>query len=468
MRSFDFLLPSVVRTERAVRTGAKITVLPGWWYEVLCGCAGVAALALFFAAGAEMPDLVPLVLFTILLLVAENSSILLPSSPSVSPSFMVVMAAIAAFGDQGALIGASIVGFSAGFVVDLLRNRRYTTVFFNCGQYLLASAAAAAAYDLLSDVGLWAQFGGAVVCFATVNAGLVLLQVVLNYKERPRQVWGDMRPVLPNYLAFGLLGVLVGVLYQSMGPSSVPLLVIPAVITRKVFASFLELRQAHEATVKVFIRAIEAKDRYTAGHTERVAKYALYVGEELKLSASELEHLRYAALLHDVGKLAVPRAILNKPGKLTEQEYAIVQRHNQVCVDILTRVDFLRSMVGTASDEHAHFAFDEQREQDRLTLEAHIVAVADAFDAMTSTRSYRRALPQEVAFTELRDKSGTQFNPECVVALIKAIERRGEQYGLGFEEEENDFDVPPPVVGVGSAGLGDLLPEAELIPEGTA
>jgi hypothetical protein len=86
------------------------------------------------------------------------------------------------------------------------------------------------------------------------------------------------------------------------------------------------------------------------------------------------------------------------------------------------------------------------------------VAVADAFDAMTSTRSYRRALLQEVAFAELRDKAGTQFNPECVNALIRALEKRGEQYGLGFEDFAVDFDVPPPVVGVGSAGLGDLVP----------
>jgi len=77
---------------------------------------------------------------------------------------------------------------------------------------------------------------------------------------------------------------------------------------------------------------------------------------------------------------------------------------------------------------------------------------------MTSTRSYRRALAQDVAFAELRDKAGTQFNPECVEALIRAIEKRGEQYGLGFEETEVEFEVTPPVVGVGSAGLGDLVP----------
>jgi len=172
-----------------------------------------------------------------------------------------------------------------------------------------------------------------------------------------------------------------------------------------------------------------------------------------------MEHLRYAALLHDVGKLAVPRRILNKPGRLTEAEYSVVQRHNQVCVDILTRVDFMRSMVGTASDQHAHYdAGEAEREQSRLVQEAHIVAVADAFDAMTSTRSYRRALPQDVAFAELLSKAGTQFNPKCVEALIRAIEKRNEHYGLGYEEGAVEFEVPPPVVGVGSAGLGDIIP----------
>lgn len=443
-----------------MRLRPKIVVLPGWWYETLCGCAGAAALAAFFLFGASFPDVLTLVVFTALMLVAENSSILLPSSPSVSPSFMVVMASIAAFDHHGALIGAAIVGSVAGFVVDLLRNRRYTTVFFNWGQYLLASAAAAAAYAALMDVNRGAAFVTAIAAFALVNASSVIVQVVLNYGTRPRQVWADMRPVMPNYLAFGLLGVFIGWLYSSLGALTLPLLVIPAIITRKVFASFLELREAHDATVKVFIRAIEAKDRYTAGHTERVAKYSLYVGEELGLSATHLEHLRYAALLHDVGKLAVPRSILNKPGRLTEEEYAIVQRHNQVCEDILTRVDFMRSMVGTASDRHAHFAVDEKREHHRLVQEAHIVAVADAFDAMTSTRSYRRALSQAVAFAELRDKAGTQFNPDCVEALISTLERRGEVYGLGYEEPCVEFEVPPPVVGVGSAGLGDLIPRS--------
>ena len=112
-------------------------------------------------------------------------------------------------------------------------------------------------------------------------------------------------------------------------------------------------------------------------------------------------------------------------------------------------------MVPVASDRHGHYAGADPSEEG--AIEGYIVAVADAFDAMTSTRSYRRALSQEVAFAELRDKAGTQFHPDSVEALIRVIERRDEHYGLGYEQNPHEFEVAPPVAGVGSAGLGDLL-----------
>jgi HD-GYP domain-containing protein (c-di-GMP phosphodiesterase class II) len=261
---------------------------------------------------------------------------------------------------------------------------------------------------------------------------------------------------MPNYFAFGLLGLLVGQLGTSLGPAAVILLAIPMVIGRFTFASFIRLRDAHESTIRIFIRLIEAKDAYTAGHAERVAKYSQYMAEELGVQASRYEHLRHSALMHDVGKLAVPNRLLNKPGRLTEAEYAIVQRHNDVCVDILGRVDFMRDMTVIASDRHGRFEDSEGRVDHELILEAHIVAVADAFDAMTSTRSYRRALDQDVAFEELRKNAGTQFNPACVEALIGAISKRDERYGAGHETDVHDFATPPPEAGVGSAGLGDL------------
>jgi hypothetical protein len=418
---------------------------------------GVVAVAL--AADGPRPAPLAAALFTLLLFAAENSLIKLPSSTTVSPGFMMIMASIAAFDGRGVVLGAAIVGFIGTAQINLLRRRRFSIQLFNSCQYLLAAALAAFVFELLdwrSGPGLFAAAILATAGFAIVNVALVLPHVALGERLPPSDVWADMRPALPNYLAFGLLGLLLGQLYSSVGWVVLPLLIVPVTIARKVFASFLELKEAHEATVRVFIRAIEAKDPYTAGHAERVAKYALYVGKEMSFSPARLEHLRYAALMHDIGKLAVPSRLLNKPGKLTPEEYSRVQRHNRVCIDILTRVDFMKTMVVAASDAHAHFESGGDR-ADNLVMEAHIVAVTDAFDAMTSTRSYRRALAQEVAFAELRDKAGSQFNPECVEALVRAIERRGEKYGLGYEQDTTDFTVAPPVVGVGSAGLGDLL-----------
>ena len=180
-----------------------------------------------------------------------------------------------------------------------------------------------------------------------------------------------------------------------------------------------------------------------------MARFAERIGVELGFRPAELERLRYAALMHDIGKLIVPNQILNKPGRLTEAEFQQMRRHEPVSVELLRRIDFLAPIAPSIEAEGSASA----------PIETRIITVVDAFDAMTSTRAYRRALRQEVAFAELRDKSGTQFDAECVEALIAVIERGGERYGDGFETDIAEFDVPPPVVGTGSAGLGDLVAE---------
>lgn len=434
----------------------------------------LAALAAVLLAAREshgLPPLVIVALFGGLVFLAENAAVLLPSSTGVSPGFMLEMAAVTALvradvSSSTVVLGAAMVGFCGGLFVDSLRDRKFDVVVFNTAQVLLSTAGAAAAFVAVSAATGDQLFIAAPVaaCIYTIlNVGFVLPWVALRYDESPAAVWADMKPAVPNSLAFGLLGVVVGELYHALGPLAVPLVLVPAIVARSTFSSYLELKAAHESAVRVFVRAIEAKDHYTAGHSERVAKYARYIGDELGFRPGRMEHLHYAALMHDIGKLAVPSALLNKPGKLTPEEFALVRRHNDVCIEILTRVDFLRSTIPAASDKHGHYAAGDERD-DPEALEAYAIAVADAFDAMTSTRSYRRALTQEVAFEELRAKAGTQFHPASVEGLIRAIERRGEQYGFGHEVEVERFKVAPPVVGVGSAGLGDLLLEGNASP----
>jgi hypothetical protein len=390
-----------------------------------------------------------------MLLLAENAAVLLPTNTSVSPSVMVVMAAIAALdrsSSAGLVVGAVGMGFLGGLPIAELRRRHFVSTAYNCAQYGLATGAAAAVYTAFPSSGAATLLGGTLgtAAFAAVNVALVLPYMSLKHGRRASEVWADMRPALPNFVAFGLLGVLVGNLSAALGVLVLPLLLIPAVIARSTFNAYLRLKQAQESAIAVFVRAIEAKDAYTAGHCERVARYAAYMGEQLGYTAARLEQLRNSALMHDIGKLAVPATLLNKPGRLTPEEYAEVRRHNDVCIEILTRVDFLRSAVPVASDRHA---FYDGADADPAALDAYVVAVADAFDAMTSTRSYRKALSQDVAFSELGDKAGTQFDPRCVVALIAALEQRDERYGLGYETDVVQFAVEPPTAGLGSAGL---------------
>lgn len=428
------------------------------WLALLYGAAAVFVVAAVVVHGSARPDLAALATFTILVVVAENLAVVLPSDVGVSPAFMVVMASIAAF-HTGSVLGACIVGTSGGVIVQVLRQRRYATVIINCSQYLLAAASAAVTYGALAHVPTVGRVLVTGVVFGAVNVALILPAAVLEYRERPAAVWADMRPALPNYLAFGLVGTLVGFFYSSLGAIAVVLLLTPVVIARATFRSFLQLVEAHDATIRVFLRAIEAKDTYTARHTQRVCKYSVYIGEQLGLSHDRLEHLRRAALMHDIGKLAVPKHLLNKPGKLTDDEFERVQRHAHVCVEILDIVDFLKPMTAAAAGHHARYDGGGYGGTGDRPLEAYIVAVADAFDAMTSTRSYRKALPMDVAFRELQAKSGSQFHPDCVAALIAAITSRGERHGLGHEDDLVEFEVEPPVAGVGSAGLGDRLPD---------
>jgi HD-GYP domain-containing protein (c-di-GMP phosphodiesterase class II) len=143
--------------------------------------------------------------------------------------------------------------------------------------------------------------------------------------------------------------------------------------------------------------------------------------------------------------------LLNKPGRLTPAEFARVRVHEKVSVQMLSHIDFLRPIAAASHSDNTRFNPDDPDHP----IEPYIVMIADAYDAMTSTRAYRKALPQNIAFQELRDKAGVQFHPACVEALIHAVEKRGERHGDGYESDAEFDDAP--AAGLGSAGLGDLL-----------
>jgi HD superfamily phosphohydrolase YqeK len=297
----------------------------------------------------------------------------------------------------------------------------------------------------------------ATLAFVLVNWALLAASYVVEDGRPVRELAEGLGPSLVQAVPFAFVGVCLGRLYLDVGPAIVLLLVVPILVARDTFASYLEVKRANEETVQMLVRALEAKDRYTAGHAERVANYARLIGEELRFTPARLERLRFAALMHDIGKLVVPNHLLNKPGKLTAEEYARVRTHEAVSAQMLSHIDFLAPVAQSSLSEHTVYQPDDAKHP----IEPYIVMVADAYDAMTSTRSYRQALPPDVAIAELRDKAGEQFHPECAAALIRVLERMGQIHGPDETHVDEHWDVTPPEVGVGSAGLGDLIPDPD-------
>ena len=179
----------------------------------------------------------------------------------------------------------------------------------------------------------------------------------------------------------------------------------------------LELGNANKDLVASLVSAIEAKDKYTLGHSERVSKYAVTLANKLGLPEEKVEELRVAGLLHDVGKIGIDDEILKKPAKLTKAEYEEVKKHPAIGSWILNTLELSDTTMDAINYHHERFdgkGYPLGLSGKELSLEAQIIALSDAYDAMTSDRPYRKAMSNEEAIQEIKKCSDTQFNPELV------------------------------------------------------
>ncbi|MFQ5968462.1 MAG: HD-GYP domain-containing protein [Acidimicrobiia bacterium] len=416
---------------------------------VLYASAGVACLV-GLAFWQEFPPLSVWIPFAAAFAFLEWRSVEVNERLKASPAVMVALVAGVVFGHGSAALGMAALGALGMFNQRDVKERRVLVPMMNFGQYVVTETVAGLVLEpFLSSTGTWdtadvalAAVGAALAAgmHAAVNLGLVAYAVRMLYADRRMRPWSGLGELVPSHIVMGALGGLLGATYH-LEPTILPLIFVVFVIGYLSFASYGELREAHEATLRGFIKALEAKDLYTRGHTERVAYFTQIIGKELRFSGTRIEQLRWAALIHDVGKLAVPRELIRKKGRLTPAEYGEMQRHAQVVEEILAEVEFLRPMVEIASGHHAHFNGEGyggtgHTEGEIPSPEARILAVADAFDAMTSTRTYRMALTQEYAIAELRSHAGTQFDPEVVEALESALAKTGERYGSPNLDDE--------------------------------
>ena len=200
-----------------------------------------------------------------------------------------------------------------------------------------------------------------------------------------------------------------------------------------------DLRTSFQQTIEGLAKAIDKMDRYTAGHSERVATYAMYLATRLGLSPEQVEIVRQSALMHDIGKIGCVLN-LNKPGKLTQDEYEAFKRHPGYGKDILEPIRFLNPLIPGVHLHHERWdgrGYPLGLKGPDVPLMARIIAVADTYDAMTSDRAYRRALPHEVAVTEIERCSCTQFDPEVCHDFCEGLdEYRESELGKGKKVPE--------------------------------
>ncbi len=189
----------------------------------------------------------------------------------------------------------------------------------------------------------------------------------------------------------------------------------------------LRLQDAYVHIITSLAQAIDAKDSYTANHSQRQADYAVEIAEEIGLSKHQIEVIRKAAHLHDLGKIAVDDAILSKPGKLTEEEWNKIKAHSVKGAKILEPLSFLKEVVELVRQHHERYdgtGYPNGDMKDSISLGARIVTVTDAYHAMTSDRPYRKAMSKEKAIEELKNCSGTQFDPKVVEAFLKVLRKK--------------------------------------------
>lgn len=403
------------------------------------GLGGVLSLVAL-AVLVDAPDLALWSILAAAFIVLEFYAVEVNDRMLQSSGSMVLLTAGALFAirpDSSAALAMGAMAALGPLLPDGLLKRNWFQPIANFGQMVVSATIAGLVLDLwLSGQStisplffVRVALAGAVasLVYTAVNIVSVRFAVRYVYGERTLLPWSGLHVLMPSQFLMGVVGGLLGAAFDIVGTAAVMVLILVVYMFAHLsFFSYSRLREAHQTALRGFVKALEARDLYTRGHTERVAYFAQLIGQTLRFTGTQLERLRWACLIHDLGKLAIPGDLVAKRGRLTSGEMQAMREAASTVQEILAQVDFLRPMVSISG---VHYIDLESFDLANWSLEASIVATADAFDALTSTRRYRMAMPQEEAFVELREDTSGRFYPEVIDALQAGLERTGEVYG---------------------------------------
>lgn len=378
--------------------------------------------------------LLSLFLFAILAITSESLPVALPKGGYVTVGFAIFLTALILF-PQGVVV---IIAAMAGLFV-LGKDAKGYPLFkraFNASQYVLSIAIA---YQVLALANItsfqltWYSvliYLTAAIIYTFTNVTIVTFALAFLQGNSPGKIWiSNIRWSTPNFIALAPLGLLMALIYTNYGFFGLSLLFIPLLLSRHSFQLYIAMRENYLNTIETLVEALEAKDKYTSGHSTRVASLAVALAEKLKMSPDKTEFIRYASVLHDVGKIGVNETILNKEERLVEWEWEIVRDHPVIGQNIIKRAKFLFDVGKVVRHHHERydgFGYPDGLKEEEIPLGSRIIAIADTFDAMTSDRSYRKSMTRTEALDELKRVAGTQLDPQLVGIFCTMMEKETE------------------------------------------
>lgn len=382
-------------------------------------------------------DYVLLVVFSLLSAVAETFLIPLPKIGAISVSFALAFSAILLTNPlTTAIITAAGVAFRCPYVdgrgrVHILNNPPYKTIF-NISQYIINSSIAAMTYvavDKMIDVGFvfYNPVAGTAALLIYILSNTLFMSELMSIllKEKFSSIWkSSFFGMLVNIVMVSLLGIVLAFSYNSYGTGGILLFFIPLLFARYTFKLYIDMRKNYFDTMNVLVRAIEASDPYTSGHSMRVSAYAEAIAKQLGLPQGKIDLIKSAALLHDIGKIGIDKKILNKDGKLEKDEFDTIKSHPEIGATIISDLSYLSNITEIIRHHHERNdgrGYPDGLDHDKIPLETSILTIADSFDAMTTNRPYRHSLSLDTALNEIKTNAGTQFNPDIVDDAIIAL-----------------------------------------------
>jgi len=443
---------------------------------IVAGCA-LVALGLIMSAGHLNPALIAMV--ALLAAAARKFDLDVQTDSRISLAFVPVLASAILFGLPG--VTAACLGAAA--IPNARSLSPLQEAAYNLGALMIAGASSVVVLAAFGGTGgsapgpeLIAPAAAAALVNFMINTALTAARSWTGDHDSLRFAWTDrFLWMLPHYLALGLLSLVLVAAYTSIGLWGLAIFLVPPAMLQLSLKQYVDktasslsglprahknlkdahaeladletahaelsltigcLRDAYGATVRSLIAALDARDRDTCGHSERVAELAIEIAAEMGVprESDEARYIEWGSLLHDVGKIAVPDAILRKPSSLSEEEWAIMRAHPLAGYEILRSVDFLAPAAEIVLSHHERFdgtGYPAGLVGDDIPLGSRIFAIADAFDAMTADRVYRQGVSAEETLAELVRNSGTQFDPAAVRAFLRVYENLAAETGFG-------------------------------------